>query len=375
MVGNWTNDLRSNLTKQDVALSSSGENDAFRVSVFRNIDVSKTVQFEHSVYVAECRSWFKVMLPQQAKVVAERSYQGKVGVEFREKSAVDACYKKIHWELVEGVLRELQKAAKNIQAQPKIFYVSVQDLDDKNAAHDDNESLANIIDKMSGWNIKNEFLDLNDGKATWKVVVPSNANISDLITGFKNSIAPLKLANIENGEIAFRGSGEKREPEQSGNEVITEADAVTEEPDTVIEKTTRGGRKNIVATNPKLKTCHPILQAATEYIYQRMDIMVFSCFRTSQEQRKLKAQGRTLLAHGYHNRRPSLAIDIVPLNEGVPDWHDWEAFYQVSALFSERFSGVVQSNKGCYKGFQLGQGINWKHPTDAYHFELIKCVR
>ena len=124
----------------------------------------------------------------------------------------------------------------------------------------------------------------------------------------------------------------------------------------------------MLKTNPKLATCHPVLQEMALYIHQRQPIRVFTCHRSRAEQRKKKAEGRSTLEVGKHNSVPSMAIDMVPYSgRGPIKWDDFTALYTMNG---HAYGFMASKGAEFYKGFKLRFGAEWLVPRDPFHIEL-----
>ena len=365
-VGDWEHNVRSNLAKNDIALKSEKSPDAFNIRVFRSVHVTDDDEWGTRIYTAKCRSWFDVALPQQRDVADTRSYLENRGVGFSENAAVKKCHKISDGELAKGILYELQASANDLLKQPRTIYIEIENVDRLDESSED--IIDDIFTNMGQWDVDTNLLSFHGKTMRWGVKYTGDN--ASLIRKFKDDIVPLKLSRVELDTIAFAYPEKKAEPpHQDAKEGRIEV-----VPDMETQPLTPPVNKDARAANPKLRDCHSVLQDAVQYVYQRMDIRVFYCYRSESDQLKLKASGHSLLKKGNHNLLPSRALDAVVIKDGKIDWDDWDAHYAMNSLFLEWFGRVVEKN-GCYKGFQLSLGINWRRPVDPYHVELIECTR
>ena len=75
-----------------------------------------------------------------------------------------------------------------------------------------------------------------------------------------------------------------------------------------------------------LNECHEDLQRLFNEVIQHYDCTVIEGYRGRQEQNEAFRTGKSRLKYpgSKHNKRPSLAIDVVPY---PIDWNDWKRFY------------------------------------------------
>ncbi len=122
-----------------------------------------------------------------------------------------------------------------------------------------------------------------------------------------------------------------------------------------------------------LKTCHPDLQAIFRQVIDVFDCKVLAGYRGQEEQDELYRQGKTKVQwpNGKHNRKPSMAIDVVPY---PVDW-DLKKANNIKRWYY--FAGVVLGIAHVL-GIELRWGGCWKRDNDFSankfddlpHFEL-----
>lgn len=117
-----------------------------------------------------------------------------------------------------------------------------------------------------------------------------------------------------------------------------------------------------------LDECHADLRRLFEEVLEIHDCAITTGFRSQQQQNIEFESGRSKLKYpeSKHNRRPSLAVDAVP----VPiNWNDREKFYY--------FAGIVKG-VAAQLGIKIRWGGDWDGDNDLHdqtffdlvHFEL-----
>ncbi len=119
-----------------------------------------------------------------------------------------------------------------------------------------------------------------------------------------------------------------------------------------------------------LKECHPKLQLLMTEVLKVMDVSIIEGHRPKAEQDKAFHAGKSKLKwpNSKHNKKPSLAVDVVPY---PVDWKDTARFYYMC--------GVI---KACAfnLGINIRLGADWdgdnefKDQTfhDLPHVELVE---
>jgi peptidoglycan L-alanyl-D-glutamate endopeptidase CwlK len=123
----------------------------------------------------------------------------------------------------------------------------------------------------------------------------------------------------------------------------------------------------------RLSTCHEDLQTVfNEAIKDTpVDFSIVCGVRGREDQEEAKRDGRSKASFGQspHNYRPSFALDIVPMVNGVARWDDVAAFRRCA----DHIMDVAET-----MGIDLTWGGDWNHDgdetvTDAWdkpHFQL-----
>ena len=120
----------------------------------------------------------------------------------------------------------------------------------------------------------------------------------------------------------------------------------------------------------KLSTCDERLQAVCEKAlsYGVMDLTIIEGYRSQERQLELYHEGRTKIKKGWHNSKPSRAVDIAPY---PVDWNNTYKFYIMAGLMFAAASEL---------GVKLRYGGDWDGDFtntdqtfhDLPHFELDK---
>ena len=127
-------------------------------------------------------------------------------------------------------------------------------------------------------------------------------------------------------------------------------------------------RKFSKQSQDKLDQCHPDLKRLFERVIQIVDCTVVTGFRNEKDQNEAFRTGKSKLKwpQSKHNKRPSLAVDVIPW---PVDWKDYNRFYF--------FMGVVKG-VAAEMGIKVRCGGDWdgdndfKDQTfiDLPHFEI-----
>lgn len=109
----------------------------------------------------------------------------------------------------------------------------------------------------------------------------------------------------------------------------------------------------------KLSTCHKKLQLFVTEVAKVYPIKVMDCHRNKNEQNKAFYRGKSLLRFpkSKHNSYPSMAVDIIPLQEGK------YTFRQLSKI-AKRIAKELNIN--------VQWGGDWHGFIDMPHWELIE---
>ena len=113
----------------------------------------------------------------------------------------------------------------------------------------------------------------------------------------------------------------------------------------------------------KLETCHPLLQDLMNEVIKHIDITILcghrgraeqnACYFSKPQRSKLK------FPKSFHNKKPSLAIDIGPW---PLDWQDLVSFQQM---------GIIVLDIAKKMNIKVRWGGHFKSFKDYPHFELI----
>jgi peptidoglycan L-alanyl-D-glutamate endopeptidase CwlK len=132
------------------------------------------------------------------------------------------------------------------------------------------------------------------------------------------------------------------------------------------------------ASQTKLDTCHPDLQALFFYVILGYDNTIVCGHRGEQEQNEAYAAGNSQLQwpNSKHNSYPSMAVDAVPYEKTGLDW---------GKIQSANFAGYVKGIADML--FRYGTishkircGVDWNSDNDVddtkfwdgAHFELVE---
>lgn len=110
----------------------------------------------------------------------------------------------------------------------------------------------------------------------------------------------------------------------------------------------------------RLATAHPDLQRLFNEVIKDVDCTVLYGHRGKKEQDDAYARGNSGLQwpNSKHNKKPSLAVDVVPW---PVNWNDLESFV--------RLSRIVKL-KAKLLGIPIVWGGDWKKLVDMPHYEL-----
>lgn len=119
----------------------------------------------------------------------------------------------------------------------------------------------------------------------------------------------------------------------------------------------------------KLESAHPDLQHLFNEVIKVIDCTVIFGHRNEAEQESMFDQGHTPLhfPKSNHNKKPSLAVDVVPY---PIDWDDRERF----VYFAGIVKGIAHS-----LNIQMRWGGDWSNDNDLHdqtwmdlpHYELL----
>lgn len=109
-----------------------------------------------------------------------------------------------------------------------------------------------------------------------------------------------------------------------------------------------------------LSTCHPDIQFVLNEAIKIVDFSVIDGYRGQYRQNKYYWNGSSKLQfpNSKHNRKPSLAVDIIP----------WPTQYSNKYEFY-RLAGVILAVAAC-NNINIEWGGDWNSFQDMPHFEI-----
>jgi peptidoglycan L-alanyl-D-glutamate endopeptidase CwlK len=112
----------------------------------------------------------------------------------------------------------------------------------------------------------------------------------------------------------------------------------------------------------KLSTCHEDLREIMLEAIKETDFAVICGHRGKADQELACAQGnsQTPWPRSKHNKKPSLAVDIVPF---PVDWDDTGRFKDLAKVIMR----IAEE-----KGIKIKWGGDWRTFIDMPHFELVE---
>lgn len=120
------------------------------------------------------------------------------------------------------------------------------------------------------------------------------------------------------------------------------------------------------ASAQRLATCHIDIRKVCEQLIKTYDFSVVCGYRDqpAQEDAYKAGKSKVRFPHSAHNKRPSLAVDLVPY---PVDWRDIGRFKELAAAFMAVAKlmyeqGMIQS--------QFTWGGNWQTFPDYPHYEI-----
>lgn len=111
----------------------------------------------------------------------------------------------------------------------------------------------------------------------------------------------------------------------------------------------------------RLATCHPDLQRLFNEVIREVDCSVLCGYRGKAEQEAAFASGNSKARWGQskHNRKPSLAVDVVPY---PIDWNDIPRFIEFVNLVKKKAKEM---------DIKIRCGADFTSLKDYPHFELV----
>lgn len=116
----------------------------------------------------------------------------------------------------------------------------------------------------------------------------------------------------------------------------------------------------------KLKTCHEKLISLVSAVNETFQIQVICGIRNEKEQNEAVKNGYSKLAYpnSKHNKKPSLAVDVVPdpdRNPATLEWGDIKSFELMCLSFEQKADEL---------GIKIRLGRDFKF-KDFPHIELV----
>jgi len=127
------------------------------------------------------------------------------------------------------------------------------------------------------------------------------------------------------------------------------------------------------ASLAQIATAHPLLQTLCRRVIVRPDLPYdLRCLfghRTQADQDAAVARGASRLRwpRSKHNASPSLAVDLVPLVDGVVSW-DWKHYDAVAPVIKNEWAKMRAEKLTGAAG--LTWGGDWRSFRDGPHWEL-----
>ena len=124
----------------------------------------------------------------------------------------------------------------------------------------------------------------------------------------------------------------------------------------------------------QLNTCHTdlivLMNEALADPACPSDITVLEGYRTEERQNELKAQGASQVSYpnSYHNKWPSMAVDVVPYVSGI-SW-EWEHIEPLAAHIKAVWNRLQQTEQ-VSPSHRLEWGGDWRW-RDGAHYQLRK---
>ena len=111
--------------------------------------------------------------------------------------------------------------------------------------------------------------------------------------------------------------------------------------------------------SPRARTARRELQLVMMAVYEIKDILITEAHRSCKRQKELYEKGVTKLKNcvSMHNKKPSWAVDFVPMNGKKALWNNREDFGQTIGL-AKAFYCILSKQYGWTAGFR--SGADWK---------------
>lgn len=116
-----------------------------------------------------------------------------------------------------------------------------------------------------------------------------------------------------------------------------------------------------IRSKKNLSTCHSDLQRLFNEVVKEVDCEVICGYRGRKEQDRAFMSGKSRARYGQskHNKKPSLAADVVPL---PLDWNNIESFEKLGQKVLEKASSL---------GIKIRWGRDFSKIKDYPHYELM----
>lgn len=130
---------------------------------------------------------------------------------------------------------------------------------------------------------------------------------------------------------------------------------------TLVENFTFGKNRGEIPMITSLEALHPyfrdkVIELIALARKKGIELAVVETYRTRAKQMEYQSMGKkyTRIGAGYSKHQYGLAVDLVPIVNGEPQWHNRALWYKV---------GIIGERLG------LRWGGRWKRPYDPAHFE------
>jgi len=126
----------------------------------------------------------------------------------------------------------------------------------------------------------------------------------------------------------------------------------------------------------RLNTCHPdLILLMTEALADPAcpsDISVLEGYRDEERQNQMVAEGKSQLKYprSFHNRQPSMAVDVAPYVGGIT-W-DWDYYYPLAEHIKAVWARL-QSEGRVSADLRLEWGGDWTSFADGPHWQLVQA--
>lgn len=132
----------------------------------------------------------------------------------------------------------------------------------------------------------------------------------------------------------------------------------------------------------KLSTCHPLLQLIANAVVEGFDNSVDYGHRGQALQDSLYSKGvsKVKYPNSKHNKKPSLAMDLIPYIDGRKTWEIRQAYFFAGYVKAIGEALTEQWNEKYGTNFKFRLGADWDSDDnvndetfrDVCHFELVE---